>query len=290
MMTMVTLVEIAFQSLAYASVLYLVSVGLSVTLGLMGFVNLAHGIFAMAGGYVVATAISAAGAPWWVMVITAPIVVALGAAVLERLLYSRLYGRGELDQVLFSIGLIFVAGAVVRLTFGPLPQQLRLPEALLQSLEVGPFSFFLYKLVVVAAGLAVAIGIHLGIERTRLGAMVRAAVENRGMAESIGLDTSRLFTATFALGGALGAVGGILGADVFSLGPTYAFEILVYVQTVVAVAGLGTLRGSFLASLLIATLQTVSAYYLPAFGTIILFSAVFLLLLARPRGLFGRIS
>jgi branched-chain amino acid transport system permease protein len=284
-----TFVDLAFQSLAYAGVLYLISVGLSVTLGLMGFVNLAHGIFAMAGGYVAALAMSRAGVSWAVMLVAAPVIVALGAAVLERVLYARLYGRSELDQVLFSIGLIFVAGALIRLYFGPLPQQLRLPDALMRTVEIGPFGFYLYKVSVIGAGLLVAAGVHVGLEKTRLGAMVRAAVENRGMAESVGLDTSRLFTATFALGGALGAVGGILGADVFNLSPNYAFEVLVYVQTVVAVAGLGTLRGSFLASLLIGTVQTVSAFYLPALGTIILFSALFLLLLARPRGLYGRI-
>ena len=283
------IVDIGFQSLAYASVLYLISVGLSVTLGLMGFVNLAHGVFAMVGGYVAAVAISAWGVPWPVMLIAAPMLVAILAAVLERLLYARLYGRSELDQVLFSIGLIFVAAAVIRLLFGPLLQTLRLPDGLMRPVQVGPFGFYLYKMVVIGIGLLVASAVFAGLERTRLGAMVRAAVENRGMAESVGLRTSRLFTATFALGGALGALGGMLGADVFGLNPAYAFDVLVYVQIVVAVAGLGTLRGSFLASLLIGLLQTVSAFYLPASGTIILFSAVFLLLLARPRGLFGRI-
>jgi branched-chain amino acid transport system permease protein len=142
---------------------------------------------------------------------------------------------------------------------------------------------------VIGIGALVASGILLGLERTRLGAMVRAAVENRGMAESVGLRTAAIFTGTFAFGGALGALGGILGADVFGLNPAYALDVLVYVQIVVAVAGLGTLRGSFAAALLIGVVQTVSAYYLPALGTILLFLSVFVLLLARPRGLFGRI-
>ena len=284
-----TLVDVAFQSLAYASVLYLISVGLSVTLGLMGFVNLAHGIFAMAGGYVAAAAISGAGVPWPVMLVAAPVLVGVAAAVLERLLYSRLYGRSELDQVLFSIGMIFVAGSLAQLLFGPLLQPLRVPAMLAVPVRAGPFSFYLYKLVVIAAGLLVAAAVYAGLERTRVGAMVRAAVENRGMAESVGLRTSSLFTATFALGGALGALGGILGADVFGINPSYGFDVLVFVQIVVAVAGLGTLRGSFLASLFIGVLQTLSAFYTPALGTVILFGAVFLLLLVRPRGLFGRI-
>ena len=282
-------VDILFQSVAYASVLYLISVGLSVTLGLMGFVNLAHGVFAMAGGYLAAVAISGAGVPWPVMLVAAPLVVGVAAAGLERALYARLYGRSELDQVLFSIGLIFVAGAVAQALFGPLQQGIRVPAVLTQSVQAGPFSFYLYKLVVIAAGVLVAAAVYTGLERTRIGAMVRAAVENRGMAESVGLRTGTLFTATFALGGALGALGGILGADLFGISPAYGFDVLVFVQIVVAVAGLGTLRGSFVASLLIGLLQTLSVYYAPAFGTILLFSAVFLLLLVRPRGLFGRI-
>lgn len=284
-----TIIDIAFQSLAYASVLYLISVGLSVTLGLMGFVNLAHGVFAMAGGYVAAVAVTGAGLPWPAMLVLSPLLVAALAVLLERTLFSRLYGRGELDQVLFCIGLIFVAGAVVRLLFGPMLRPMPLPPALSQQMQLGPFTFYAYKLLVIGVGGLTAAAILLGLERTRIGAMVRAAVENRGMAESVGLRTSVLFTATFAFGGALGALGGMLGADLFGLNPAYAFDVLVYVQIVVAVAGLGTLRGSFLAALLIGAVQTLSAYYVPALGTAILFLAVFLLLLVRPRGLFGRL-
>lgn len=283
------LVDIAFQALAYASVLYLISVGLSVTLGLMGFVNLAHGVFAMAGGYLAATAIAEGGAPWPIMLILAPVAVGIIAAIAEKLLYSRLYGRSELDQVLFCIGLIFIVGALARLLFGPLMRPVSLPASLTQNIAVGPFSFYVYKLVVIAIGAATATLILLALERTRVGAVIRAAVENSGMAESIGIRTKFVFTATFAFGGALAALGGMLGADVFSVNPSYAFDILVYVQIVVAIAGLGTLKGSFIAALLVGTTQTLSAFYLPSFGTIILFLSVFVLLLVRPSGLYGRI-
>lgn len=283
------LVDIAFQALAYASVLYLISVGLSVTLGLMGFVNLAHGVFAMAGGYLAATAIAEGGTPWPIMLILAPVAVGIIAAIAEKLLYSRLYGRSELDQVLFCIGLIFIVGALARLLFGPLMRPVPLPASLTQNIAVGPFSFYVYKLVVIAIGAATAALILLALERTRVGAVIRAAVENSGMAESIGIRTKFVFTATFAFGGALAALGGMLGADVFSVNPSYAFDILVYVQIVVAIAGLGTLKGSFIAALLVGTIQTLSAFYLPSFGTIILFLSVFVLLLVRPSGLYGRI-
>ena len=283
------IVDVIFQALGYASVLYLVSVGLSVTLGLMGFVNLAHGIFAMAGGYLAAVAVSDHAVPWPVMLAVAPLAVAVLAGLLERTLFSRLYGRSELDQVLFCIGIVLIAGALVRLLFGPLLRPMPLPDVLRETVRIGPYGFYAYKLLAIGVGVLTAGVVLLGLERTRAGAAIRAAVENRGMAESVGLRTSRIFTATFALGGALGALGGVLGADVFGLNPAYAFDVLVYVQIVVAVAGLGTLRGSFLASLLVGFVQTLSAYYVPALGTTLLFLAVFVLLLAHPRGLFGRI-
>ena len=281
--------EIAFQSLFYGSVLYLISVGLSVTLGLMGFVNLAHGVFAMVGGYLAAVAVSEWGVPWPLMLLVAPGAVAALAALLERILFARLYGRSELDQVLFCIGVIFIAGALIRIGFGPLLRPMTLPLGLRETVVLGGQGFVAYKLLIVLIGMAAALGLLLGLEWTRFGAMVRAAVENRGMAESVGLPTSRIFTATFALGGALGALGGMVGADVFGLNPAYAFDVLVYVQIPVAIAGLGTLRGVFLASLLIGVIQTLSAYYVPELGTILLFLAVFLILLLRPRGLFGRV-
>jgi branched-chain amino acid transport system permease protein len=283
-----TAVNIGFQALAYASVLYLISVGLSVTLGLMGFVNLAHGIFAMAGGYLAALAVDRLGLSWYLVLAVAPLPVATAAALLERLLYARLYGRPELDQVLFCIGLIFVASALARLAFGAMLQPVRLPTELMQPVRIVELDFLAYKLFVIALGASTAIAVLLGLERTRFGAKVRAAVENRGMAESVGLRTGMLFTATFALGGALAALGGIAGADVFGVNPSYAFDVLVYVQLVVAIAGLGTLRGSFISALLIGLVQTLCAYFLPALGTVVLFLAVFLLLLARPQGLFGR--
>lgn len=280
--------EILFQALGYGSVLYLVSVGLSVTLGLMGFINLAHGIFAMAGGYIAALGTSRLGLPWPAMLVAAPLLVAALAAMLERTLFARLYGRSELDQVLFCIGIIFIAGALIRFSFGPLLQPTTLPTILRENVQFAGQTLYAYKLLVIGIGVLVACCLLLALDRTLAGAMIRAAVENRSMAESVGLRTSAIFTATFALGGALGALGGILGADVFGLNPAYAFDVLVYMQVVVAVAGLGTLRGCFIASLLIGLIQTLSAYYLPELGTILLFVAVFLILLLRPNGLFGR--
>jgi branched-chain amino acid transport system permease protein len=280
-------VEIIFQSLAYASVLFLLSIGLAVTLGLMGFINLAHGVFAMAGAYLAASAMRHYGAPWLVAVIGAALAAAVLAAVAERLLYARLYGASDLDQVLFSIGLIFVAGAVAKILFGPLVTQL--PQPLTGVVRVGGFAFDAFKLVIIATGAATALAVLLSLERTRLGAAIRAAVENRGMAQSVGLRTDRIFTLTFALGGLLAAIGAIMGSGLFSLTPNYALDILIYVQIIVAIAGLGTLRGVYIASIGVGLLQVLAGYFAPASGTILLFTAVFLLLLLRPRGLYGRI-
>ncbi|MBV8911481.1 MAG: branched-chain amino acid ABC transporter permease [Acetobacteraceae bacterium] len=281
--------DVAFQALGYGSVLYLISVGLSVTLGLMGFINLAHGVFAMAGGYLAAVAVADWGLPWPLMLLAAPLIVGAFAAALERTLFARLYGRSELDQVLFCIGVVFIAGALIRLGFGPTLRHMPIPAGLGATVRVGSAGFYGYKLLVIGIGLAVAIAMLVGLERTRAGAVIRAAVENRGMAESVGLRTGPIFTATFALGGALGALGGVLGTDIFGLNPAYALDVLVYMQIVVAIAGLGTLRGSFLASVLIGLVQTLSAYWVPEMGTVLLFLFVFLLLLLRPRGLFGRV-
>lgn len=281
-------VNIGFQALAYASVLYLMAVGLSVTLGLMGFINLAHSVFAMTGGYVAAIACGNYGFPWYAVLVAAPIFVGLISAGIERALYARLYGRDELDQVLFCIGFIFITGALARMAFGPLQRPIALPNELATTISAASFTFSTYKIFVIAIGALTALVVLLSLERTRFGSMVRAAVENRGMAESVGLRTTLIFTCTFAIGGALAAIGGIIGADLFPINPSYAFDTLVYVQIVVAVAGLGTLRGSFISALMIGLIQTVSGYFFPEFGTILLFLAIFLFLFLRPQGLFGR--
>ncbi|MDE0696100.1 MAG: branched-chain amino acid ABC transporter permease [Boseongicola sp.] len=282
--------SILIHSVAFTALLYLISVGLSVTMGLMGFANLAHGVFAMIGGYVAATLITAVHLPWWAAIALAPFIVSGLGVVAERVLYSRLYGKSELDQVLFSIGLLFVASAVAQKLYGPLLIQVPMPAALLEPVRVLGVSTSSYKLVLVATGATVALAVLYALERTTLGAMIRAAVENRAMAEGLGLNTGLLFSGTFALGTGLAALGGAIGAELFPITPAYGFVYLVYFMIVVAIAGLGTVRGAFIASFLVALTSTVSAYFVPEYGTIVLFAAVFLLLLARPQGLFGRLS
>ena len=283
-----SLVSVAFHGVAYGMILYVISVGLSVTMGLMGFVNLAHGVFAMAGGYVMVSAMGALGAPFPLALALAFASVAGASVILERLLYARLYTAGELRQVLFTIGLIFMSVAVARITYGTLQQPVVLPGYLKGQFPLLGRDFPAYRVFLIVASAAIVAALWIGVERTRWGAMVRAAVDNRAMAQSIGIDTSRLFTLTFALGSGLAGLGGALGADLIAIQPTYPFEQLVYFLIVVAVGGLGTLRGPFFAALLIGIGDTACKYWLPQFGAFFVYAATIAILLWRPAGLFGR--
>src|SRR5882762_3976488 len=214
-------------------ILYVISVGLSVTMGLMGFANLAHGVFAMAGGYVLTTAISRFGVPFPLALAFA--FVAAASVVLERLLYSRLYTASDLEQVLFTIGLIFIAVAVARFIYGTLQQPVILPDYLKGQFALLGRDFPTYRVFIIVFS-AVMVGLlWFGVERTRWGAMVRATVDNRARAQSVGINTKRLFTLTFALGSGLAGLGGGLGAEIIAIQPSYPFENLVYFLVVVSV-------------------------------------------------------
>jgi branched-chain amino acid transport system permease protein len=282
-----SLVSIAFHGVAYGMILYVISVGLSVTMGLMGFVNLAHGVFAMAGGYILTAGLARVGLPFPVALAAAFIVVAAASVVFERLLYARLYDAGELEQVLFTIGLIFMAVAVAQAVFGMLQQPVLLPDYLKGQYSLLGRDFPAYRVFVIAVSGALIAALWFAVERTLWGAKVRAVVDNRAMAQSIGIDTRRLFTLTFALGSGLAGLGGALGAEIIAIQPTYPFEHLVYFLIVVAVGGLGSLRGTFAAALLIGVADTACKYWLPQFGAFFIYLATIVLLLWRPAGLFG---
>jgi branched-chain amino acid transport system permease protein len=268
-------------------VLFIVSVGLSVTMGLMGFVNLAHGGFAMLGGYVIVQAMKHWGVGFAVALVLGFVITAAVSVVLERLLYSRLYRAAELDQVLLTVGLVFVMIASVTLLLGPENQPLRLPLALQGQIDLGIVKYRTYSIVLIAIGLLIAVGLWLAFERTQIGAQIRAAVDNRRMAESLGINIARLFTITFAAGSGLAALGGGLGAEFLGLDPQYPLKYLVYFLIVVAVGGLGRVTGVFYAALLIGVLDFVLKKYLPQGGTAFIYGFTILLLLWRPQGLFG---
>jgi branched-chain amino acid transport system permease protein len=283
-----SLVSVAFHGIAFGMILYVISVGLSITMGLMGFTNLAHGVFAMAGGYILVTSLSKFNIPFPLALLLAFVLVAAASVVLERLLYSRLYGATELEQVLFTIGLIFMSVAVARLIFGTLQQPVVLPEYLKGQFSLFGRDFPTYRIfLMLFSGLIIA-ALWFGIERTIWGAKVRAAVDNRAMAQAIGINTKRLFTMTFAIGSGLAGLGGALGADIIAVQPTYPFEQLVYFLIVVSIGGLGSLRGPFVAALLIGITDTACKYWLPQFGAFFIYAATIALLLWRPLGLFGK--
>jgi branched-chain amino acid transport system permease protein len=281
-------VSILFHGCAFAMVLYLVSVGLSVTMGLMGFVNLAHGVFAVGGGYVMTSLMMRWGVPF-APAIAGGVIAAMAASVpLERLLYRRLYGADELDQVLLTVGLAFISVAGAKFIWGPLAQPFEPPPALSGWIEVGSREFPTYRSFVIASGAVLVTVLWLGLERTRFGAMVRAAVDNRRMAQSVGIDTSRLFTWTFAVGSGLAALGGSLGAEILAIEPGYALIHLTYFLIVVSVGGLGSLRGAFFAALLVGVADTGFKYLLPEFGAFFIYALTLVVLLVKPYGLFGR--
>jgi branched-chain amino acid transport system permease protein len=282
-----SLVSVAFHGTAYGMVLYVISVGLSVTMGMMGFTNLAHGVFAMAGGYVLVSSLRHE-LPFPLALALAFVLVAAISVVFERLMYSRLYGAPELEQVLFTIGLIFMSVAVARYIFGTLQQPPLLPEYMKGQFSLFGRDFPAYRVFLIVFSSAMIAVLWFGVERTIWGAMVRAAVDNRAMAQSIGINTKRLFTITFAVGSGLAGLGGALGADIVAIQPTYPFEQLVYFLIVVSVGGLGSLRGPFVAALLIGIADTACKYWVPDLGAFFIYAATIAVLLWRPAGLFGK--
>lgn len=282
------IVSVVFDGVSFAIILFIISVGLSVTMGLMGFVNLAHGAFAMIGGYCAASAMSQLGIPFLVAVFLAAIVTGLISVPFERFLYRPLYQASLLDQAKLTIGLVFISVAMATMIWGPLNVQLQIPDYLSGQVDLGFRKFPTYRAFLNVVGLAVIVGLWYGLERTTVGAMIRAAVDNRVMAQSVGIDVDRLFTLTFALGSALAAMGGALGIRILGLTPTFAIEYLVYFLVVVAVGGLGSIRGAFFAALTLGIADNAGKYFFPKLGAFFFFMVTFIVLLKRPNGLFGR--
>ena len=279
---------ILLGGLSAGTVLFIVSVGLSVTMGLMGFVNLAHGAFAMFGGYVIVLSMNRSHFGFAAALALGFVATAAISVVLERTLYRRLYRASELDQVLFTIGLIFIfiAGAII--VVGPESQTLQLPAALRGQINLGFLQYRTYSIFLIVVGFLIGLGISLAFERTRIGAQIRATVDNRRMAESLGINVDRLFTITFAFGSGMAGIGGGLGAEFLGLDPQYALKYLVYFLIAVSVGGLGSVMGVYYASLILGVLDFVLKLYLPKGGTIFIYALTILLLLWRPQGLFGR--
>ncbi|MGA0570231.1 branched-chain amino acid ABC transporter permease [Variovorax sp. VNK109] len=279
---------VLFDGMAYGMLLFLIGVGLSVTMGLMNFVNLAHGTFAMAGGYAAAVAMNRWGFGFGTAMAAAFVAAAVLGALLEVTLYRRLYRAHPLDQVLLSIGIVFVSIAVTTYFFGPSIQPFILPSWLdgrvsLLGLEVGR-----YRLFLIVCGLLIYAALILALARTRFGAMVRASVDNRRVAAGTGIHVQKLFLMTFALGCGLAGLGGALSLGMLGLEPSFPLKYMIYFLIVVCVGGAGTITGPLVAALVVGVVDVAGKYYLPEAGAFLVYVFMVLSLLLRPNGLIPR--
>jgi branched-chain amino acid transport system permease protein len=279
---------VLFDGVAYGMLLFLMSVGLSVTLGMMNFVNLAHCSFAMLGGYVTVTLMNAFGWPFFATLPMAFIAAATASIVLERLFFRRFYHASELNQCLLTIGIVFVSIAVAAYIYGTDEEPVHLPSYLLGSIAFRGLDFAAYRLFLIGTALLITILLVVAIESTRFGAQVRAAVNNQRMARGLGIDVDRLFAVTFALGGGLAGLGGALAIAMVGLDPSFALTYLIYVLIVVAVGGLGSIAGTFAAAMLLGLSDMAGKYYVPALGSILIYLVMMAMIMWRPTGLFGR--
>jgi branched-chain amino acid transport system permease protein len=281
-------VSILFDGLAYAMFLFITSVGLSVTMGLMGFVNLAHGAFAMCGGFFVVTLTRTFGVGFVPSLIIAAVAVGVVSVPFERYLYRRLYKSTDLEQVLLTIGLAFMSIATFTYFYGPIPKSVPLPSWLEGDVNLGFRAFPSYRAFLIAIGAVLIAVLWYGFERTNVGAKIRAAVDNRRMAESVGINVDLLFTITFAVGSGLAALGGGLAIQLFGLSPSFAVIYLVLFLIVVAVGGLGSLKGTLLAALVLGVFDTAGKYLLADAGGFFIYAVTVAVLLVKPAGFYGR--
>jgi branched-chain amino acid transport system permease protein len=275
---------------SYGLLLCIISIGLVVTMGLMRVVNLAHGAFAAVGGYLAMGLLTPLGVPFGVAIVIAVLAVGAFSIAVERLLNVHLYGASELDQVLLTVGINFIVVAGLTLAFGPNVLPTRLPPSLATSVDLGFRSFETYRLVVLAVCIVVVSGLWLAFERTSLGAQLRAAVDNRSMAQAIGIDVPRLFSVAFALGSALAALGGALGAPLLPLEPLYPFKYLVLVLVIVALSGFGNVKATVFVAMFVGIFDTAARYFLPDSGAFTIYLLLIVLIVWRPDGLLSRRS
>lgn len=279
---------VLFDGIAYGSLLFLIGIGLSVTMGLMNFVNLAHGAFAAFGGYVCVVAMNQMGIPFLASLPIAFLLTAVVGAVLERTLYQRLYKATPLDQVLFSIGLTFMAVAAMTYVWGPIQQPVRLPEYLSGQVHFAGLDLGVYRLFLIVVVVVITFALVLLVDRTRFGAQVRASVDNQQAAAGLGINVNRVFALTFALGSGLAGLGGGLGIDVLGLDPSFPLKYMVYFLLVVAVGGAGSIKGTLVAAMLLGIFDVAGKYYVPQVGAFVIYAMMVVLLVFFPAGLYGK--
>lgn len=286
------MLTLLFDGVAYGMLLFVLALGLAVTMGLMNFINLAHGAFAMAGGYVLVLSMQRLGLPFLLCLPLAFAGAALLGAVAERTMYRRLYARPHLDQVLFSIGLTFMAVAAVDFFVGSQQVNVQTPEWLRGRTEIGTGAWTLgmghYRLFIIALCVALALGLQAALAKTRFGSRLRAAVDDPRVAAGLGIPVDRVFLATFAFGSGLAGLGGALGVDILGLDPSFPFKFMVYFLIVCAVGGTSSITGPLVAALVLGIADVFGKYYVPKLGGFIVYLLMIAILLWRPQGLFTR--
>lgn len=282
------MLTILFDGIAYGMLLFVLACGLSLTLGLMNFVNLAHGAFAMAGGYVTVILMNRYGISFYWCLPAAFLVTALAGAILERTLYRHLYGVSHLDQVLFSIGLVFMSIAAVDYFMGGQQQMINLPPLLRGRFELLGVGVGHYRLFIIVLCAVLTVALQLALTHTRFGSQLRAAVDDGRVARGLGINVSVIFALTFALGSGLAGLGGALGVDLLGLDPNFPLKFLIYFMIVVTVGGTSSITGPFIAALLLGIADVAGKYYVPQLGSFIIYAVMIVMLILRPYGLFAR--
>jgi branched-chain amino acid transport system permease protein len=282
------MLTILYDGIAYGMLLFVLASGLAVTLGLMNFVNLAHGAFAMAGGYVTVILMSRLGVPFLATLPCAFVATAALGLVLERTLYVRLYGRSHLDQVLFSIGLVFMASAGTDYVMGSEQQIIKLPALMQGRVDVFGISIGIYRSFIIVVCAILVITLQLILSRTRFGSRLRAAVDDARVARGLGIDVNTIFAVTFAVGSGLAGLGGALGTEILGLDPTFPLKFMIYFLIVVTVGGTSSITGPFVASLILGIADVAGKYYVPSLGAFVIYTVMIAVLILRPQGLFAR--
>lgn len=282
------MLTILFDGIAYGMVLFVLACGLSVTMGLMNFVNLAHGAFAMLGGYIAVLLMQKAGAPFLLTLPAAFMGGAIVGLVLERLLYRPMYGKTHLDQVMFTIGIVFMAVAGADYLMGSSQQIIRLPPWLQGRFEIAGIGIGRYRLFVLCVCGLLAFSLQWGFTKTRFGSRLRASVDDARVARGLGIPVNRLFALTFAIGSGLAGLGGALGIELMGLDPSFPLKFMIYFLVVVTVGGTSTITGPFFAAMLLGVADVAGKYYVPEIGAFIIYVLMVVLLIARPEGLFAR--
>jgi len=282
------MLTLLFDGIAYGMLLFVLAVGLAVTLGLMNFINLAHGAFAMTGGYITVLAMNRLGVPFLLCLPLAFLGAGLLGALLEPLLYRRMYARPHLDQVLFSIGLVFIAVTAVDYFVGSMQQNIQVPQWLQGRFDISWVGIGKYRLFIIVVCAALTLALQWVLSRTRFGSQLRASVDDRRVAGGLGLNVNRIFLLTFAVGSGLAGLGGALGAEVLGLDPSFPLKFMIYFLIVCSVGGTTTITGPLLAALLLGIADVMGKYYAPKLGAFVVYTLMIVILLVRPQGLFVR--